>query len=195
MTIFVYAYDLQLLEHIHGAISSQIEAVYFDTIFGLEVCSTATVIVALGNDVRQNDLLITSLVCRDNRILVLQRIPVLAAARHYLSLGVKGYGNAMMQSVYFAAAIETIESRMIWLHPELTAQLVEGMVPSNNGGDFLSLLSGREQEISLLLLKGKTNNEIAELVGITPRTIKAHATHIYQKLQVKDRLDFALRYK
>jgi two-component system, NarL family, response regulator LiaR len=195
MRILIYADDFHLLEHIKEVAASHIEVTYIDSVSELEGYREATIILALGNDVRQNDALIKTLVSRGNRILLVQRIPILEVARHYLSLGVKGYGNVMMRRIYFLAAIEAIESRMMWLHPELTAQLVDEIIPSHQGQSFLSLLSEREQEIALLLLSGKTNNEIAEVVGITPRTIKAHATHIYQKLQVKDRLDFALNYK
>jgi DNA-binding NarL/FixJ family response regulator len=118
----------------------------------------------------------------------------LESAKYYLALGVSGYGNALMHSVYFHSALETINLQMIWLHPQLTAQLV-GSIAAKNDRNFLSLLSEREKEISRYLLEGKSNHEIGDILNITPRTVKAHASHIYHKLQVKDRLDFALRYK
>jgi two-component system, NarL family, nitrate/nitrite response regulator NarL len=83
---------------------------------------------------------------------------------------------------------------LIWLHPEFTAQLVGNLSPQCDR-EFLTLLSEREQEIVPLLFQGKTNHAIAEILQITPRTVKAHTSHIYHKLGVKDRLDFALRYK
>ncbi|PKF61780.1 hypothetical protein CW745_10725 [Psychromonas sp. psych-6C06] len=45
-------------------------------------------------------------------------------------------------------------------------------------------LSGRQAEILTLLYKGKTNREIAELLSISPDTVKFHQKGIYQVLDV-----------
>lgn len=160
----------------------------------LEGVQDSFVIVGLDQDIRRNESLLRRLISRENRILLLQRVPTLEAAKFYLSLGIRGYGNAMMHRVYFDAACETIRSGMIWLHPEITARLVLEVTPHNDR-TFMEQLSEREREIAMHLLEGKTNHEIADILTITPRTVKAHASHIYHKLQVKDRLDFALRYR
>jgi DNA-binding NarL/FixJ family response regulator len=56
----------------------------------------------------------------------------------------------------------------------------------------LDVLSTREKEVALLLGDGKSHVEISEMLSITVRTIKAHATSIYAKLGVKDRLALSL---
>lgn len=45
-------------------------------------------------------------------------------------------------------------------------------------------LSGREQEIFMLIVQGLTNKAIAELTGIQPGTAKKHRATIYQKFEV-----------
>jgi len=49
-------------------------------------------------------------------------------------------------------------------------------------------ISKREQEIILLMLKGKSNNDIMKELFISLHTVKNHVYNIYQKLEVKNRL-------
>ncbi|MFA6629215.1 MAG: response regulator transcription factor [Sulfuricurvum sp.] len=191
MEIVVYAYDVTVLKHIEEALEKKTYRVAYET----EDIADSLVVCALDNDVRANDALIKELVERGNRILLLQSLPQIEPARHYLSLGVYGYGNTRMDTLFLLSAIEALQSNMMWIHPEITAKMVELLTPIYETHSFFGKLSPREREIALMLLEGKLYNEIASALSITPRTVKAHTTHIYQKLQVKDRLDFALQYK
>jgi DNA-binding NarL/FixJ family response regulator len=53
-------------------------------------------------------------------------------------------------------------------------------------------LSDKEKEVVFLILKGLSNDAIAEKMGISPRTVKAHITSLFEKLHVNDRLGLAL---
>ncbi len=52
-----------------------------------------------------------------------------------------------------------------------------------------SSLTDRESEILALLLKGKSNKEIANLKYVSTETVKSHLHNIYRKLGVKSRLE------
>lgn len=54
-------------------------------------------------------------------------------------------------------------------------------------------LSEREKEVAALLLKGRSNKQIAQELGVTTRTVEFHVTHIYEKLGVKSRAEALLR--
>lgn len=190
MNVVGYAHDMEGYEHLSKILALE----WVETVEELEGYHSRLMILILPNDIHSNEVLVKKAIGQGNTVLLLQRLPLLVSAQYYLGLGVRGYGNAMMHRVYFDAALETIRSGMIWLHPEFTAQLV-GNLAAQSDREFLSVLSEREREIAILLLQGKTNQVIAEMLLITPRTVKAHASHLYHKLQVKDRLDFALRYK
>jgi HD-GYP domain-containing protein (c-di-GMP phosphodiesterase class II)/DNA-binding CsgD family transcriptional regulator len=58
--------------------------------------------------------------------------------------------------------------------------------PSLNG------LSVREVDVSRLLARGKTNQEIADLLGISVRTVHNHVAHIFDKLGVHSRSGAAI---
>ena len=48
-------------------------------------------------------------------------------------------------------------------------------------------LTSRENEVLSWLSKGKTNRDIAQILGLSPRTIDKHLEQIYAKLGVENR--------
>ena len=49
-------------------------------------------------------------------------------------------------------------------------------------------LSTREKEIAMLLYEGKNNNEIADTLFVSTNTVKVHASNLYKKLGVSNRV-------
>ena len=52
-------------------------------------------------------------------------------------------------------------------------------------------LSPREREVLHWLALGKSNEEIATILAISPHTVKNHLDHIFQKLGVHNRFEAA----
>lgn len=50
--------------------------------------------------------------------------------------------------------------------------------------------TAREKEIAVLLVQGRTQPRIAEMLGISENTVGTHVRHIYQKTEVHDRQQF-----
>ncbi|HYF57970.1 MAG TPA: helix-turn-helix transcriptional regulator, partial [Burkholderiaceae bacterium] len=48
-------------------------------------------------------------------------------------------------------------------------------------------LTGRETEVLLWVARGKTNRDIAEILGMSPRTVNKHLEHVFEKLGVETR--------
>jgi LuxR family maltose regulon positive regulatory protein len=60
-------------------------------------------------------------------------------------------------------------------------------------GMFVEPLSQRELEVLRLVALGKTNQEIARQLVVSPGTVKAHTASIYRKLDVANRTEAAAR--
>jgi DNA-binding CsgD family transcriptional regulator len=54
-------------------------------------------------------------------------------------------------------------------------------------------VTSREREVLEWLAAGKTDREIAELLGVSPRTVQKHLQHIYDKLGVETRTAAVMR--
>lgn len=59
----------------------------------------------------------------------------------------------------------------------------------------LSGISSREQEVVKLLLEGKSNKQIAASLHIAERTVEFHLHNIYNKLQVRSRMELVLKLR
>ena len=54
-------------------------------------------------------------------------------------------------------------------------------------------LSNREREISDLVARGFTNEQIGERLDISEPTVKTHLRNIYSKTDIHDRANLAIR--
>ena len=48
-------------------------------------------------------------------------------------------------------------------------------------------LTLRESEVLYWVVKGKTNRDVAEILGMSPRTVNKHLEHVFEKLGVETR--------
>jgi DNA-binding NarL/FixJ family response regulator len=74
------------------------------------------------------------------------------------------------------------------LDPKAARAVLEERKVSSRSHD----LSPREQEVLLLVRKGRANKQIARDLGISERTVKAHLTSVFARIGVTDRTQAAL---
>jgi DNA-binding CsgD family transcriptional regulator len=77
----------------------------------------------------------------------------------------------------------------------LGSQLFDQSLPNENSIDLsiLNNLTPREREVFGLLPLGKSNAELAALLGISPGTVKIHVERVFAKLGLKDRTQAAIK--
>jgi len=194
MDILLHSDDINLLNYWENVFKKECKVID-DLEELIESKESVILINYTAFNAKQNEI-IKKLSDAKNLLLVLHRVPNIKTAKELLSLGAKGYGNAMMREHFLLFAVETMQEGMVWLHPEFTSELIKE-IPQKKVQDtnLLEELSHREKEVALLLKDGYTYKQVGESLEITPRTVKAHAQSIYKKLHIKDRLALALLLK
>ena len=72
------------------------------------------------------------------------------------------------------------------LEPEVTGKMMQRMRAPKKM-ELHEELTNREMEILLLMTEGKSNQEIADVLFISLKTVKVHVSNILSKLNVQDR--------
>jgi len=91
-------------------------------------------------------------------------------------------------SLFSPAATRSLITRYIDV-PDATGQggASSGRTVSEDAAKDLARLTGREQEVLLLVGQGLSNQEIAEKFFISPHTAKTHVNRIMSKINAHDR--------
>ena len=115
-----------------------------------------------------------------------------AGARGYVLKGARH--EEMLRAIRAVASGEAIFS------PAIAARMIDFFAsshkitqPASNAADNLAELTEREREILAFIAQGSTNTEIAESLTISVKTVRNHVSNIFNKLQVADRAQAALR--
>jgi two-component system, NarL family, nitrate/nitrite response regulator NarL len=131
------------------------------------------------------------------KIVVLANAPNQAEALYVLSLGVMAYAHAYSPAKVLLEIKTVITNGGVWMGQDLLKRLIE--VSTNLAGNqaaqidkHLNLLTKREKQVAIEAAKGLSNKEIARILKITERTVKAHLSSTFESLGAKDRLHLAL---
>jgi len=103
--------------------------------------------------------------------------------------GARGYILKESAGDNIIKAVRTVYSGKIFLCEEISELIVGDYVrrhETNEVVEPLARLTSREREILQLLVEGKTNARIAEILFLSPKTIETYRSHLMQKLGIKD---------
>lgn len=107
-----------------------------------------------------------------------------------IEAGAAGYLLKTSSAHEIADAIRKTYQGERVLEPEVTTKMMNKM--TNKGGVLHDDLTNRENEILMLIAQGKSNQEIADELFITLKTVKTHVSNILSKLEVDDRTQAAI---
>lgn len=108
--------------------------------------------------------------------------------RDVLGTGAQGYVLKSAAGRDLVNAIEALSKHEAFFTSSVAKILLEGYCEKSSQDERLadpsSLLSPREREIIQLLAEGKNNNDIAEMLYISAKTVETHRAHIMEKLNL-----------
>ena len=136
----------------------------------------------------------------DARILVLSQYADAEYVRRFLRAGVSGYVLKKAAGADLVAAIRAVHRGGMVLDPEVARDAVTG---EPAGADAIAAdpdpyerLTDREKQVLKLVAEGRSNKDVAGLLGISVKTAMSHREHVMLKLGAHNRTDlvrFALR--
>ncbi len=109
-----------------------------------------------------------------------------------LQAGASGYMLKEAADTELITALRVIKSGQFYLSPTAQSVVVGDYLQRVRTGeerDSYSSLTEREREILKLVAEGYTNNQIAERLIISPKTVDTHRTHIMDKLNMHSRAE------
>ncbi len=127
-----------------------------------------------------------------SRVLVLTMFDDLAYLRRAVESGASGYLLKEAADQELIRAIRMLHRGGSYLDPVLGGQLAHSAAAAGRRGPPTPL-SPREKEILRLLALGYTQQQIADELFLSRRTVEAHKSHIYQKLGLRSRAEL-VRY-
>jgi DNA-binding NarL/FixJ family response regulator len=160
----------------------------------LELLGEATVDVVIMDMVmpRMNGLEATREIKRRwpaVKILILSMYDDDAYVQQVIEAGASGYVLKRVATEDLVQAIREVHSGASFLYPPIAAKLIDdyrrlarGDARSVTGG----VLTPREQEVLRLIAEGNTNQDIADILGLSRKTVESHRGNIMRKLQLHD---------
>lgn len=107
-----------------------------------------------------------------------------------LKAGAAGYVIKRAEESEIRQAIHAAMRGDIWVHPAMTRALLHQTAAAGvRRGPVVESLTPREIDVLRLLAKGNTNRQIAELLGLSMRTVENHRANLMGKLGLSSRVE------
>lgn len=119
-----------------------------------------------------------------------------AEGQTVLAQGACGYGHTHLPVETLSRMLRSIEEGSIWMGRSLLQKLlrdIDERLPPAQHRDWSLSLSQREVEVARHAALGHSNADIAQMLSITERTVRAHLSAVFDKLKIGDRLQLALK--
>jgi DNA-binding NarL/FixJ family response regulator len=106
--------------------------------------------------------------------------------REVLAAGARGYLLKSDAAQNLVRAVDAVSSQGTFFTPKVASMVVQGYVGNQPGAAAppagTATLTPRERQVTQLLAEGKTNKEVADILGISVKTAEAHRANIMNKL-------------
>jgi DNA-binding NarL/FixJ family response regulator len=113
--------------------------------------------------------------------------------RRLLRAGVSGYVLKKSAGSELAGAIRAVHRGGLVLDPEVARVAMNDASAEGSAPDPYEKLTDREKQVLKLVAEGKSNKEVAELLGISVKTAMSHRERMMEKLQLHNRTEL-VRY-
>lgn len=110
-----------------------------------------------------------------------------------LAAGASGYVPKRAAPNDLITAIHAVQKGGVFLFPSVARALVQDYLQRSAGGSSFDALTEREREVLILIAQGRSNQEIADQLVISIKTVNRHRENIMAKLNLHSRVEL-VRY-
>ncbi len=127
----------------------------------------------------------------DARVIVVTMHDDPAYVRTAIAMGASGYVNKSAADTELIAAIRAVSRGRVFIDVGDAATLESILSPEGSaaGRSPVESLSSREREVLQQVARGYTNQQIADEVGLSVKTIESYRARLMKKLGLKERSD------
>ena len=127
-------------------------------------------------------------------VLVLTMADDDAAVFDALRAGARGYLLKGADRAELVRAIRAVAAGEAIFGPDVARRLMAFFAAApHSGARAFPELTEREREVLELIAQGRSNQQIVDRLGISPKTVRNHVSNIFSKLQVRDRAEAIVR--
>lgn len=126
-------------------------------------------------------------ICPQTKVIILSMHSHNRYISELFSLGASGYllkdstGTDIIKAIHAALKGET------YLSPSISHKVIEDYISlkkTSRQEDLYNSLSNREREVFQMIAEGRSTREIAEILYVSPSTVKTHRSNIMEKLKM-----------
>lgn len=128
----------------------------------------------------------------ERRILILSMYDEPQYVRNALAAGVRGYILKNARETDLLRAVRAVAGGGQFLSPELAAAMQNTASEDADADARFGQLSAREIQVLRLIALGRSNKEIAELLGVSANTVAVHRTNLMATLGVHKAAELVL---
>ena len=171
---------------------------------------TQSMVWLSADDAQWADALQQVMQCQPGaRVVLLSGAPEPQQGLLALNAGARAYSHAYAVPALLQEVATVVAHGGLWVGPDLLLRFVGSAhnalasrppavaaAPAETAVVVANpwlLLSARETQVARAVSAGRSNREVADLMFISERTVKAHLGAVFEKLGVRDRLQLVLR--
>ena len=152
--------------------------------------------ISAGMEASESLSCLQTAVAFESPVVVLSAKPNEVEAFRLLNAGAVGYCHSEAAPEQLREIALVVQHGGLWMPPELvqrflalSTRVIPAAVPAERE---LNELTSRELLVAEQVARGASNREIAAALAISERTVKAHLSAIFKKLELRDRVQLAL---
>lgn len=157
------------------------------------------VIFDLGADEKRIDQAVSIAICHDQApMFVLHSDASEEIGKVMVKAGVRGYAADSIGTDLILKGVLDITEGAMWIPRGVMRSMMDELMGRGaadndlNVDERVGLLTPRELQVAKLVSKGLSNKSVAEQLGLTVRTVKAHLTSSFEKTETRSRLELSL---